>query len=100
MSLMACKVASALGTGGGRAATWAEDGFWERSLDAGGLENDGGISTGGVPPSSGVYCRCKHGRVEVEAGGGYERKRTSSHDGDMGGIRGARGVEDGPASKI
>ena len=100
MSLIAYRVASALCTRDGRAVAWAEDGLGERSLAAGGLEDDGGIATGGVSPSSGVDCQCKCGRVGVGEESGYERERTSLHGDCLGGIRGVRRVEDGPASKI
>ncbi len=45
---------SALGVGGGRAATWGEAAFGERVFAVGGLEGVlEGTTTGGVSPSNG-----------------------------------------------
>ena len=65
---------SALGTGGGRAATWGDAAFGERSLALGGLED--GTTTGGVSPRSGDE---DVGAVDVvDCGGGDGRSRESA----------------------
>ena len=44
---------SALGAGGGRAATWGEDAAGSRFFAVGGFEGEG-VTTGGVSPSRGA----------------------------------------------
>ena len=61
---------SALGAGGGRAATWGEAAFRERFFAVGGLEDVlEGTATGGVSSSSGD-CEVDFNLDELAVGGG------------------------------